>query len=399
VVVATEAAHVMHIGRSVVHAPPRSRVLQALGNGSSIPSGGAVWPTAIYWSMVQVGTPPQDFPVAIDSGSGDLDIPGSGCAGCPTHAPNNAYDPKLSSTSKRAAPYAFANPYQTCDLTNPTAVCTIAGTLFTDKVSLAGLGPVDVKFGSIQKQTANFDQFKEVGGVLGFTSSLANLDRGSSNVFKQLVQTGACDNVWALCINDGRISNGTLTIGGVDERLSKEAVVYVPDSGVLFHSVKVAQILVGNESVPVNANGILDTGTNVLLVPSGLHKKMQSAMCADASLPHCDKLWDNQCFEMTEEEVDSYPPVNLELHGVTLEMSSRDYLLLGSPLASVANQYCIGIRSGGPAASPSSFIIGDTTMRNYYLVFDMENKRIGWGKVDRDACGSIDDSGALPVLA
>ena len=38
--------------------------------------GGAVWPTAIYWTTVQVGTPARDFPVAIDSGSGDLDIGG-----------------------------------------------------------------------------------------------------------------------------------------------------------------------------------------------------------------------------------------------------------------------------------------------------------------------------------
>ena len=28
--------------------------------------------------------------------------------------------------------------YQTCDLKDPTAVCTITGKLFTDKVSLAG---------------------------------------------------------------------------------------------------------------------------------------------------------------------------------------------------------------------------------------------------------------------
>ena len=119
-------------------------------------AGGAVWPTAIYWTTVQVGTPPKDFPVCIDSGSGDLDISAKGCAGCPTTAPNNQYDPSASSTSKKGF-FPFSNSYQTCDLTNPTAVCTISGKTYNDQVSLAGYGPVTVKLGAISKQTTNFD--------------------------------------------------------------------------------------------------------------------------------------------------------------------------------------------------------------------------------------------------
>ena len=80
------AATMRHVplGKSVTTSGPRSRFL-ARGN-SSIPAYGAVWPTAIYWCFVQVGTPPRDFPAAIDSGSGDLDIAGAGCDGCATDA-------------------------------------------------------------------------------------------------------------------------------------------------------------------------------------------------------------------------------------------------------------------------------------------------------------------------
>jgi len=152
-----------------VDSGPRSRFLSAPGNGSSIPANGSVWPTAIYWSMVQVGTPPQDYPVAIDSGSGDLDIGGKGCNGCVTTPPNNPYDPSSSKTSSRAFPYAFSNTYQTCDLKHPTAPCTISGSLHKDKVSLAGVGPVEVTIGAVQRQTSNFDQFKQIDGVMGFT--------------------------------------------------------------------------------------------------------------------------------------------------------------------------------------------------------------------------------------
>jgi hypothetical protein len=34
-------------------------------------------------------------------------------------------------------------------------------------------------------------------------------------------------------------------------------------------------------------------------------------------------------------------------------------------------------------------VAGDTTMRNYYLVFDLAKQQIGWGPVNKDTCGSL----------
>jgi hypothetical protein len=229
----------VHLGKAITHSPPRSRFVErhsAASNGSSIPAGGAVWPTAIYWVYVQIGSPPHDFPAAIDSGSGDLDVEGKGCDGCAAGAPNRPYDPDASHTSSPAFPRTFSNSYQTCDLTNPTAVCTISGSNYKDKVSLAGLGPVDVSFGSILEQTSNFDQFKHIDGVMGFTGG------GRQDVFADLVAAGDCEKVWAICMHEGSVSNGTLTVGGVDPRLSDGEVAYVPDAGHGFHAVSVAAI-------------------------------------------------------------------------------------------------------------------------------------------------------------
>ena len=349
-----------------------------------------MWPTAIYWTTVQVGTPPKDFPVAIDSGSGDLDISGKGCDGCPTAAPNHQYDHTASSSAEAAFPYVFSNSYQTCDLKQPTAVCTISGKLYKDQVSLAGIGPTTVTLGSISKQTTNFDQFKQIGGVMGFTQG------GKEDVFASLVAAGLCDNVWAMCMSEGSKSNGTITIGGVDERLSVNGTVgYVEDVGFGFHYVQVNSMTLTSQggggssvSIQVGEAGILDTGTNVLLAPTKVMNALQSSMCKDASLVGCDTLWQNECVELTMKDVEAYPNLTLNLDGLDLEMTSKDYLLLGSPLAKKGDQYCLGIRDGGSAGG-SGFIIGDTTMRNYYLVFDLAGKRIGWGKVNKDTCGSI----------
>jgi len=310
-------------------------------------------------------------------------VSGKGCTGCVTKPPNRGYDPTSSSTSKKNFPYKFSNTYQTCDLKHPTAPCTISGDLYKDSVSLAGLGPVDVVLGSIQSQTSNFDQFKEIDGVMGFTFA------SNKNVFSQLVSAGKCDNVWALCMHQGSVSNGTLTIGGADPRLSVDGkVTYVKDVGNGFHSVQVNSVQLGQASIEVGEAAILDTGTNVLLVPTAVLKEMEKTMCADSSLASCSDLWNGKCVDLTDSQVAAYPPLALQLDSIDLEMTPADYLLKGSPLASSSSQYCIGIKDGGSAGG-SGFIIGDTTMRNYYLVFDLAENKIGWGPVNKDKCGSV----------
>merc|ERR1711924_182863 len=92
---------------------------------------------------------------------------------------------------------------------------------------------------------------------------------------------------------------------------------------------------------------------------------------------------------MSDAQLAQYPTLSFELEGTTIEMSSRDYLLQASPLAPSANQYCLGIRNGGS----TGFIIGASTMRNYYIVFDKEKTRVGWGKVNKKTCGSMTADG------
>ncbi|KAJ8612923.1 hypothetical protein CTAYLR_006201 [Chrysophaeum taylorii] len=376
------AARHARLGKVVVDAPPRSRVFSHI-----IPANGSVWPTAIYWCLVQVGTPPVDFPVAIDSGSGDLDIAGIDCDGCVASSP--AYDPSASSTSKSTFPYVFSNTYETCDLTDPTASCTIAGRVYRDTVSLAGY-EAEVSFGSIKTQTSNFDQFQQIDGVIGFTGG------GDMDVFAQIVKTGVPD-VWGICMHEGSTSNGTLVIGGVDERLGVGEIFYVSNAGSYYDGVVVESLIVAGRTrsrmvarstIAVGSTAILDTGTNVLLLPTDLLAELEASVCTDDTLVSCEDLFDNVCLDLTDDQVDAYPDLLLRLEGIDLTMTSRDYLLRGSALATTYAQYCIGIRDGGSDGG-SGFIIGDTTMRNYYVIFDAVNSTVGWVPVNPETCGSI----------
>jgi hypothetical protein len=379
---AAAAPHIVPLGVRREHRPPTTSLK---GVGPDIPADGAVFPTAMYYANVQVGTPPQDFAVGLDSGSGDLFVEGKGCNGCALGPPNHQYDPASSSTSKAGS--SFHHSYKTCSMKDPSATCTLYGTMYTDQVSLAGLGPVQVKVGAIESQTDNFDTKKVVGGLIG----LGGFD--GEDVLATLVRAGKCDHIWGLCMHEGKHSNGTMTVGGIDETLAKETIKYVPDTGLIYPNLDVSSLSIAGQEVSVKDSAILDSGTNILLLGSSVYSNAQSAMCSDVSLTNCEGLWSNKCFDMTDEEVDRYPALTFHLDGVSLEMGSRDYLLRGSPLAESSSQYCLAVRNGGR----TGFIVGATFMRNYYVVFDKKNSRIGWGKVNEDTCGSVTGGAVVEV--
>ena len=149
---------------------------------------------------------------------------------------------------------------------------------------------------------------------MGFTFA------SDKNVFSQLVSAGKCDNVWSMCMYEGNKSNGTLTIGGADERLSDGPVQYVPDSGQGFHSVSVESLTLeggsgggASATIKVGASAILDTGTNVLLVGSAIRDSLGKAMCQNKGLSQCDALWASGggCVTMTDSQIDAYVVVSL----------------------------------------------------------------------------------------
>lgn len=155
-------------------------------------------------------------------------------------------------------------------------------------------------------------------------------------------------------------------------------------------------ITLGGQSVVSGPRAILDSGTNVLLVPTPVFdsfRKAFKALC-DAGkklkgvcdvAPGSKGLLDGGCQTMTEAEVAAFPQLTLGITKGGLEMSPSKYLLPDDPRASAQGQLCLGIRDTG---AHGFFIVGDTTMSGYYVAFDREKSRIGWAK-RTSSCGSL----------
>jgi hypothetical protein len=110
------------------HASDLRRAERGIKSDRAEPANGNVWPIAVYWTFLEVGTPPVRFPVSIDSGSYTLDLPLAGCNGCVHQAPNTDYNPAQSNTSHliscnegcpggsecKNGVCSFSNTYETC---------------------------------------------------------------------------------------------------------------------------------------------------------------------------------------------------------------------------------------------------------------------------------------------
>lgn len=377
-----------------------------IGGGAkpNVPVEGDVYPVAIMWVYGAIGTPAKQFPIALDTGSFTLDIPMVGCTTCPQAAPNAFYDVSKSSTGAASCPdgCTFSNSYQTCDLSDPSAVCTISGNYYSDVISIGGLKPVPVVFGAINYQTPNFDQFKYICGVVGIAPSGGNQD-----VFGTIYGAGEVDaDVYSMCFVSGSTSNGTFTMGGIDSRLYTGTIQYVPNGGGFGgYNLGVNNMLIGSTDVGPTFQGqsaILDSGTNVLLVTDEQYAAIKAVfmtqcqktplqgVCAGL-VSNGTTLFDGTCYPISAEQEKAFPTLSFNIAGasgstaLTLTMAPSQYLIYRY----YYGDKCLGILPTGSEFAGGLFIVGDTLMEKYLTVFDNTNNQIGWAPVNAQYCGSL----------
>eukprot|EP01126_Amoeba_proteus_P012892 TRINITY_DN1535_c0_g1_i4.p1 TRINITY_DN1535_c0_g1~~TRINITY_DN1535_c0_g1_i4.p1 ORF type:complete len:446 (-),score=86.50 TRINITY_DN1535_c0_g1_i4:108-1445(-) len=376
----------------------------------SFPTGGDVWPVAIYWTYLLVGTPPLPYPVAIDTGSSIMSIVGEGCDTCVKKPPNRVYKSSSSSTSQPVScddptcggdcsnnQCTFSQTYATCDLKDPNAPCTISGLWFSDLVTVgSGIKPVSIDFGTITFQTSNFDQFQNIDGLVGLIQSGPN---DPTDVFLSLFEAGSVpQNIFAMCLlmqpGPGG-SNGTITFGGIDSTLYTGAIQWTPNTNQGYSMSLQSLNVFGKHVTEVASEAILDSGTNVLLLPDDAFNAVAEVFyqsCSNGSnlvgicnVPRDQSLFNGKCYPLTSKQVAAYPNITLEFPGAKISMAPSTYLNLYDTQSPNPLYYCLGIRNTGPGGIT---IIGDTSMAAYYVIFDNVNNRIGWANVNLKTCGS-----------
>jgi saccharopepsin len=304
-----------------------------------------------YNAVFQVGTPPQDMELVLDTGSSWIWVPS---VDCDCHE-SNRYDYKSSSTyydTKKSLILQYG-------------VGTVYGNLSQETFSIGNLSAKNQDF-ILSYKDSDLDTLSSDGLLgLGF-NSLSNYKPTFIENLKSQGQISS--SIFSLYLNnhDNPWLDSALTIGDYNPSLygrgDKIVVKIYKNYG---YWLSIIQNLYINSSVyKQNAYGILDIGTSLIMGPSTEIKSIKKDIIDKLSKP-CYDLDLLVCI-CTLNQYHEYPGITFSIDGHNLTVSPENYLYYDQG-------YCYVL-----IASTDSYywIIGQPFFREYYSVYNMEKPEV-----------------------
>jgi len=309
-----------------------------------------------YFAKIQVGTPPQEFGVILDTGSADLWVPSSTCT-LPECTKHNQFDGAKSTTATQSTSQ-FAISYGTGN---------VAGFLVQD----------NVKFGSqaIQKQTFGQTTFESADflnppfdGILGMAFGAISAEKVKPP-FQNLFEQGLVkQNLFSFHLNRAadNTNDGEVTLGGIDATKllgTVNDIKFIKLTSETFWQVNLQDAQVNGKAVGVqNHDAIMDTGTSLLVGPD------QDVANLHALIPGAQNAGNGQ---FTFPCNTNLPTVTFAFDGNQFPVNPKD-LVAGKD----GNGLCVsGITGGGG----TQWIFGDTFLKNFVSVYDVPGAQVGLG--------------------
>ncbi|KAI8588042.1 aspartic peptidase domain-containing protein [Geranomyces variabilis] len=330
-----------------------------------------------YYGIVSVGTPPQSFPVTLDTGSSDFWL----YAEKGSKKTDNLYFPGASTSSK--------------DLKKQSSIQYGDGTTVTydwqkDTV-VFGTKTVSTQIGAAFLSENTGISAKDIGftnqGILGLSWQDGN-QGGYLPIVQQLAKSGTIPrSMFGLYLGDEKNStNGELTLGGVNAARFQASDLAWNPSGYAFGdrsqghnwwNIIVDEIKIGNTVINTAdeniADFILDSGTSFIALPSSVVDqlvKLTNARLTSASTLNggyaCDCKYRN-----------SAPPLSFTIGGKSYELSSTEWIGDDPNKVEVGGTECFLEIYSSP---DSPQILGGPFLRKFYSVYDFDNSRTGLAK-------------------
>ncbi|KAJ7735856.1 aspartic peptidase domain-containing protein [Mycena maculata] len=221
-----------------------------------------------YLTTVQIGTPPRNFSIILDSGSSffwvesaeECNVNSGGCVGKQRN-PTFLSGPQSSSFVNTLRPW-----------NEEYGSGSASGDIVTDKVVLGGIHINNLSFGLAHEISAEFLEPTLANGLMGLAKA------GSSNGVATAVQTLKESRLISATITSYRlprsldhINNGEVTFGGLDHnKFDNSTLVTLNATNDDLWFVPLGQVSVNGATVSVSGSrkALMDTGTTFLLVPS-----------------------------------------------------------------------------------------------------------------------------------
>jgi len=349
---------------------------------------------AQYYGPVTLGTPPKEFLVVFDTGSADFWVPSSSCGQRSMNCKaKNAYDPTKSSTYS-AVPSGQQTSFQIMYGSG-----AVSGTFSEDTVTLGEDYTVEGQTFAAADSTDGLGLTygkSEFDGILGLAFPSISRDPGVNTVIPNLKEKGHLDKaMFAFYLGDE--SDGELTIGGYDETKFEGSITWVDLISPTYWLAPVDAIKFGDNVVADSKiAGIIDTGTSLIYGP---HEQVEGMVAAiggrfipsiGLNLIDCNTEIPDMSLTIGGHEV------KIEGSQLKIQDDSKQYcfftvatMMFGSAHEEgesvedeleeeVIDQMSRLVGEGLPIPPGySTWLLGDTYMRQVYNVFDFDNQSYG----------------------
>uniref|UniRef100_A0A8D1A1P7 Peptidase A1 domain-containing protein n=1 Tax=Sus scrofa TaxID=9823 RepID=A0A8D1A1P7_PIG len=291
----------------------------------------------VYVGNISIGTPPQQFSVVFDTGSSDTWVPSIYCQSmaCVTH---NTFDPFQSTT--------FRFPGFIVELQYATGAVT--GFLGYDTIQVGDLIIKDQAFAISQSEDDVVFENAAFDGIVGLSFPSMAIE-GTTPIFDSLMnQSLIAQTVFAFYLSSNAQEGSVVMFGGVDKSFYKGELKWVPLSQPHYWQIPLDKITIRGSSAACKngCQGILDTGTSLLMGPKNqvykLHKRLP--------------------------DINSLPDITFTINGTDYPVPARVYV------QKVRGLLC---RENNTFPPKTAWILGDVFLRMYFTVFDRGQNRIG----------------------
>ncbi|KAL1300290.1 hypothetical protein HN51_044967 [Arachis hypogaea] len=380
-----------HKNRNPKTSDASSAVFQVEGN---------VYPLGHYTVSLSIGNPPKLYDFDIDSGS-DLtwvqcDAP---CQGC-TKPPDQLYKPKnnlvqcgeeLCAGIHLSNEYQCAAPSDQCDYEVEYAdQGSSLGVLVRDQITLLYTNGSVVRprigFGcGYHQKYFGLNSPPSTAGVLG-------LGRGIVSFLSQLHALGLIRDVVGHCLS---VKGGGFLFFG-DDLIPSSGVVWIPmfpSSLEKHYSAGPAKLLFDGKLTSIkDLELIFDSGSSytylnseayqaiVDLISNDLKRQKLERAIDDDSLPICWK--GAKPFKSLSEVKSYFKPLSLSFqkaNNLQFQLPPESYLIITKH-----GNVCLGILDGTEVGLEKLNIIGDISLQDKIVIYDNENKKIGWMSANCD---------------
>ncbi|KAF5366999.1 hypothetical protein D9758_003986 [Tetrapyrgos nigripes] len=321
-----------------------------------------------YLATIQMGTPPQDFLILMDSGSADFWV---GSENCVSVDGGDCGDHKFLGAQSSSSFQDSGAPFQ---VTYGTGA--VAGTIVQDDINVAGLQLTAHTFGTADQETEDFaGPQTPFDGLMGLAQSTLS-EQKTLTPIEALAKQGLVQSAitsYKISRAADNLNDGEITFGGLDQtKFDPQTLTTLQNVNAqgFWEGAMDAVTVDGQDTGLQGRTAILDTGTTLIVAPpddaAAVHQLIQGAQDAGQgqfTVP-CTL---NQSVALT-------------FGGTEFAIDPRDIAF--SPLDPNDPQGdCLSGISAGQVGGAQEWLVGDVFLKNAYFSTDVDQNQIQLAKL------------------